>query len=82
VWNSLPNDVVYKDSSNISKNRLVKFWYNQILNLIGMPTLTELEVVVKSVHSLYISLFNWFWILTSQGLRTGSVTPRYVTSEL
>jgi len=31
-----------------------------ILNLIGMPTLPELEVVVLSVHSLYIFLFNCF----------------------
>lgn len=29
VWNSLPNDVVSADSTNIFKNRLDKFWFNQ-----------------------------------------------------
>lgn len=29
VWNSLPNDIVSADSTNIFKNRLDKFWYNQ-----------------------------------------------------
>ena len=29
IWNSLLNDVVSVHSSNIFKNRLDKFWYNQ-----------------------------------------------------
>ncbi len=29
VWNSLPNDVVLAESTNIFKNRLDKFWANQ-----------------------------------------------------
>ena len=29
VWNSLPNDIVSADSTNIFKNRLDKFWFNQ-----------------------------------------------------
>ena len=29
VWNSLPNDIVSADSTNIFKNRLDKFWCNQ-----------------------------------------------------
>ena len=29
VWNSLPNFVVSAESTNMFKNRLDKFWYNQ-----------------------------------------------------
>ena len=29
VWNSLPNFVVSAESTNIYKNRLDKFWFNQ-----------------------------------------------------
>ena len=29
MWNSLPNDVVYEESTNTFKSRLVKFWSNQ-----------------------------------------------------
>ena len=31
VWNSLPNDVVSIDLTNLLKNRLDKLWYNQDL---------------------------------------------------
>jgi len=31
AWNSLPNDVVSVDSTNIFKDHLDKFWYNQDL---------------------------------------------------
>jgi len=31
VWNSLSNDFISADSTNIFKNRLDKFWFNQDL---------------------------------------------------
>jgi D-alanine-D-alanine ligase-like ATP-grasp enzyme len=29
IWNSLPDDVVLANSTNLFKNRLDRLWYNQ-----------------------------------------------------
>jgi hypothetical protein len=52
ILSSLPDDVVLVDSSNIFENRVDKFGLFRILELIGVPTSPELEVVVLSIYSV------------------------------
>jgi len=45
--NSLPNDVVHAEPTNIFKSRLDKFWSNrEIIYMIIVPKFKELEVEV------------------------------------
>ena len=45
IWNSLPNIVSSGESTNTFKLVWTSSWLIGILNLIGMPSLPELEVV-------------------------------------
>jgi len=48
-WNSLPNDVVHAEFTNIFKTRLDKFWNNQDIFMITMPKFKD------SVAEVYLT---------------------------
>jgi hypothetical protein len=63
VLNSLPNDVVLVDSTNIFKNRLDQFLINQDLEVIWSADITGIGSRSFKYTKLVNLLFNFFFLI-------------------